>query len=121
MSTTAFMLIRFHQPCCQALDADLGAGVVVFQAKETENHSSVRKSGESGVCVKKRISMKAEVFMATPFTKSLGCVGGSISRSEQVRGANLDARQRFFVGSGRPVSVDPARRSPRYHETSLDL
>ena len=59
--------------------------------------------------------------MATPCTKSLGCVWGGISRSEEVRGANLDARQRFFVGSGRPVGVDPARRSPRYHETSLDL
>ena len=47
MSTTAFMLIRFHQPCCQ--DADLGAEVVVFLAEETENDSSVRKSGESGV------------------------------------------------------------------------
>ena len=47
MSTTAFMLIRFHQPCCQ--DADLGAEVVVFLAEETANDSSVRKSGESGV------------------------------------------------------------------------
>ena len=47
--------------------------------------------------------------------------GGGISRSEEVRGANLDARQRFFVGSGRPVGVDPARRSPRYHEPCLDL
>ena len=46
MSTTAFMLIRFHQPCCQ--DADLGAEVVVFLAEETENDSSVRKRGESG-------------------------------------------------------------------------
>ena len=65
--------------------------------------------------------MKAEVFMATPCTKSLGCVGGSIIRSEEVRGANLDVRQRFFVGSGRPVGVDLARRIPRYHETSRDL
>ena len=65
--------------------------------------------------------MKAEVFMATPCTKSLGCVGGSISRSEEVRGANLDVRQRFFVGSGRPVGVDLERRIPRYHETSRDL
>ena len=41
MSTTAFMLIRFHQPCCQ--DADLGAEVVVFLAEvKRENDSSVR-------------------------------------------------------------------------------
>ena len=59
--------------------------------------------------------------MATPCTKSLGCVGGSIIRSEEVRGANLDVRQRFFVGSGRPVGVDLERRIPRYHETSRDL
>ena len=40
MSTTAFMLIRFHQPCCQ--DADLGAEVVVFLAEvKRENDSSV--------------------------------------------------------------------------------
>ena len=39
MSTTAFMLIRFHQPCCQ--DADLGAEVVVFLAEvKRENDSS---------------------------------------------------------------------------------
>ena len=45
MSTTAFMLIRFHQPCCQ--DADLGAEVVVFLAEvKRENDSSVKKGRE---------------------------------------------------------------------------
>ena len=69
--------------------------------------------------------MAAEVLMAAPCTKSLGCEsGGHKHGGDEGQVACFAGSSPPFLGRERAavdVDVGPERRSPRYHETVLLL